>query len=144
MGTPFTTIYAAAVFRFTDPRLVELFDEYKEEILCQYLYSACADFVDICAYDLTDIDTATQSFNARLDNKCIEILAAGVAFYWLSAQTLDERLLKNKMSTKDYTFFSPANLLASMTELRSQVEHAYRMAIINYSYEIGDIEHPGA
>lgn len=143
MATPFTDIYARAVFRFTDPRIVELYASVDEQILRKYLQSAEADYTDSCKYDLTDISSDGTQYNATLDNRSCEVLAAGLAFYWLSSCVLNQRLFRNGLSTKDYSQFSPGNLLGELSKLREAVGRDYRHAIIDDSFANGDMSKPG-
>ena len=43
------------------------------------------------------------------------------------------------MSTKDYTYFSPANLLRESQTLRDSLRKEYRDRIVQYTYHHGDI-----
>ena len=139
MATPYTDIYERAVFRFSDTSLLQLTDEDKENILEKYLYSACARFKNVCRVDLMDRDESLKQFNADLDDEVIEILALGVAYYWLSAKVMRVELLRNTMSTKDFTTFSNANLLREATALRDAVQSEFVGAINTYSYYDGTI-----
>ena len=139
MATSFSVIYDRAVFRFQDSDWLKLFDSDKEEILRRYLYGAQAEFQPICLIDLSDRDDETQQYNQTLDEECIEILSLGVAVYWLSSKVMNLDLLRNAMSTKDYSFFSPANLLKEAHALLKSFKSEYRNRVIEYSYNHGDI-----
>lgn len=139
MATPYSDVYERAVFRFSDASLLQLTDEDKESILEKYLNSACARFKNVCRVDLMDRDESLKQFNADLDDEVLEILALGVAYYWLSSKVLRVELLRNTMSTKDFTTFSNANLLREATALRDAVRDEFIGAINAYSYYDGSI-----
>ena len=86
-----------------------------------------------------DRDESLKQFNADLDDEVLEILALGVAYYWLSSKVLRVELLRNTMSTKDFTTFSNANLLREATALRDAVRDEFIGAINAYSYYDGSI-----
>lgn len=139
MGTPYSCIFERAIFRVSDVKMARLNDEDKKFVLGKYMRSAISDFCNKCKSDLTDRDEEGECFNVDLTEEEQEILALGISYYWLSAQILNGDLLKNKLSTKDYTYFSPANLVRETNTLRNDVRTEYRHRIINYTYDHGDL-----
>lgn len=134
MPTKFEEIYGRALFKFTDHSFLSTCIELKEAVLQKYLLSAIVDFQHSCKVDLNNYNIAKQEFNIELDNEIIEILSLGIAFHWLSAQALNRQLLKNIIHNKDYTSYSPANLLKEIRTLRDEVEKEYRGKINTYSF----------
>ena len=139
MATPYSAIYERAIYKFADTSLLKLTDEEKESILEQYLISAVVRFQNACRVDLTNRNDDIKAFNETLDDECIEILALGVAFYWLSSKVMRIELLRNTMSTKDFTTFSNANLLKEAAVLRDTVKKEFIAAINTYTYYGGVI-----
>ena len=139
MGTLYSTIYQKALFRIKDYSLAELSEEEVSRILNFYLNSAISDFSPLCKENLKQSPDAPESFEDELSAEVQEILALGISFYWLSAQVLNEDVLRNSLSTKDYTYFSPANLLREMQTLRDEVRKEYRQKMYIYTYRQGDI-----
>lgn len=137
MATPFEEIYARASFRFTDFDMLLLDFNQRFEILGQYLKMAEADFKKTCPYDLSSKDIYAGEYTEDLDDEAIEILSMGVAYYWLCRKLLNSDLLRNSMSTKEYTFFSNANLVREVTEMKNDLEKTYKQKIIEYSYYNG-------
>lgn len=139
MPTSYSDIYRRAIFRFKDDRFVCMNDADIDEVLRAFLNSALSDFEPLCQIDLSDRDEDAAQFNQELDNECMEILSAGIAYYWLSAQLFNKELLQNRLSTKDYTYFSPANLLRESQTMRNEARKEYRDLITKYTYRHGDI-----
>ncbi len=79
-------------------------------------------------------------FVEDLSHTEIEILGLGVAYYWLRACNLDDRLLKNRLNSKDYSYFSPAMLLKEVGELRNNIEMDYFGKMSTFSYNNSDIQ----
>lgn len=139
MATPFNEIYGRAIFRFTDHNFLKQDIQTREDALENYLVSAKTDFLRICKVDLSDCDFETKQFNSDLDDEVIEILALGVAYYWLSYKALDSKALRNVMNSRDYYYYSPANLLKEVQTLRKTLRNEFRSSMYRYSYANGDI-----
>ena len=139
MGTPYTAVYEKALFRFRDYSFPALNEVDVSGVLKFYLNSAISDFAPICKEDLSVDSAESTAFKSDLSEEVQEILALGISFYWLSAQVLNEDLLRNSLSTKDYTYFSPANLLREAQALRDSVRKEYRDKMNLYTYRHGDI-----
>lgn len=139
MATPFSDVFKRAVYRFKDYDYLRLSDDQVHEVMAAFLNAAIADFAPVCLVDLYDIDETLAQFNNDLSMEVQEILALGIAYHWTSARILDQELLRNSMSTKDYTYFSPANLLRESQTLRDSLRKEYRDRITQYTYHHGDI-----
>ena len=138
-GTSFEEIYDRALSRFRDYTWLKYSDEDKAFLLRNYLAMAQADFAPMCSEDLDDYDEEAGRYNITLSNEVISILAVGISYYWLDARIMNSEVLRNYMSTKDYTYFSPANLLREMTTLRTQAWDEYQHRMIRYTYHEADI-----
>lgn len=139
MATPFADIYARAIFRFADYEFLKQDIETRESILEQYLFSAKVEFQRVCHVDLNDYDMTKKQFNQDLDDEIIEILSLGIAFYWLSYKALNSELLKNVLNSKDYYYYSPANLLKEVQTLRKTIRDEFRGKMRQYSYNNNSI-----
>lgn len=134
MATNFTDIYARAIFRFADYKFLEQDTDVREGVLEKYLLSAKTEFQRICKVDLDDYDLENKQFNHDLGDEEIEILSLGVAFYWLSYKALNSELLKNVLNSKDYYYYSPANLLKEIQTLRQTLRDEFDSRMRKYSY----------
>lgn len=139
MATPFSDIYDRALYKFSDTDFLKYTDTLKESTMRHFLYSAQSDFEKICEYDLSDTDENLKQYNVTLDNDSIEILSLGIAFYWVSAKTLNNELMKNRLKLSEYSFFSPEALLGTITELRDTIGAEFRGKMIQYSYTHNDV-----
>ena len=139
MATPFTDIYARAVFRFADYEFLKQDIDTRHAVLERHLFSAKTDFQRICKIDLGSYDMELGQFNETLDDEVIEILSLGIAFYWLSYKSLNSELLKNVLNSKDYYYYSPANLLKEIQTLRKTLRDEFNRKMRKYSYNDTDI-----
>lgn len=139
MATPFRDIYERAVFRFRDYDSLKLTPVRYKEVLQKYLLMAIADIKKTGDESLTQYDLDAEQFNSDLNDECVELLALGISYHWLSAKILDSEKLRNSMSTKEYSFFSPANLLRESQDLLASIRKEFTEAVMNYTYYNGDI-----
>ena len=73
MSTQYSTIYDAAVSRFSDYDLVALDEFEREEVLLRYMKSACSDFRRACKFNLDDRDEQAGSVQHRRKNRSADI-----------------------------------------------------------------------
>lgn len=106
----------------------------REAVLEKYLFSAKTEFQKVCKVDLSQYDRELQQFDVDLGDEEIEILSLGIAYYWLSARTLNSENLKNRLNSKDYYYYSPANLLKEVQTLRKTVRDEFYSRMRQYSY----------
>lgn len=136
--TSFSEIFERAMFQIRDKSLLHLNIEDREHVLMNHMFAAMSDFQRSCRIDLP-YDIESMSFEVKLGNEEIEILALGTATYWLKSRAHDENVLHNRLYTKDYNFFSPANLLREINNLLKITEDKFRKSIVEYSYMHSDL-----
>ena len=137
MATTFMDIYERAIFRFMDYDFMRLDVQDREDILDRYLFSAIGE-LSVVIPAVANFDRDTKSFEDDFDNEVIELLALGVDYYWFSAKLQNSEILRNSLSTKDFTYFSPANLMRELRNVRNDLKAEYKSAIAIYSYNHGD------
>lgn len=138
--TKFSEIFDRAAFRVSDYDFCRMTNSIKNAIFEKYLNSARVDFQPHCSVNLSDIDYETKAFNIDLSEEIQEILALGIAYYWLSGKTIRSDLLKNKVYQKDYATFSPANLLKEIQTLRKEIKQEFYSKIKEYGYRNSNLE----
>ena len=136
--TTFSEVFERAMFQFRDRSLIHLNIEDRERVLMNYMFAGMNDFQRVCQIDLP-YNTATMSFGVKLGHEELEILALGTATYWLKSRAHDEVVLHNRLYNKDYSFFSPANLLREINSLLKITEDKFRKSIVEYSYMHSDL-----
>jgi hypothetical protein len=73
-------------------------------------------------------------FNETLDNEEQWILAHGMILSWQSSRLNHQKLLKDRLTSKDFKSFSPAMLLDKMILLRQQSLTEMRRLTVSYSF----------
>ena len=137
MATTFMDIYKRAIFRFQDYDFMRLDIQDREDILDRYLLSAIGE-LSVVIPETAKYDWETKTFESDFDNEVIELLALGLDYYWFSAKMQNSEILRNSLSTKDFTYFSPANLMRELRNVRNDLKNEYKSAIAIYSYNHGD------
>ena len=139
MGTPFENIYARCRGRIRDYDKEGYTDEMFAQAEQDLLEVAIDDFSDICIQDLTDYEIELQEFNIELSRKEQSILALSMIVHWLEPYVYNSDALKNAMSTKDFSVFSPAKLLEQMKDLLQQSERKLKAEMNGYSFRVNKV-----
>jgi len=143
MATQYSDVYNSFLGKITDYDLPKFDDTDKEEILYGYMKSACVNFKNVCKVDLSDRDEVLKQFNLNLDDEIIDIITESMIVEWLKPKVLSTENLKNCLSTKDFSLFSPANLLKEMREILTYSRNNARSLINNYSFIHADFKELG-
>lgn len=139
MATPFEVIHTRAIAKLTDYDMLKLDPSIREQILNEYLRSAQMEFQRLCKEDLSDRDDALAQYNQDLSDEVVEILATGEAYYWLCPKVLNTENLYNVLNTKDFSMYSPANLLKELQALRDAMWKDFKRKMYEYTYRTADI-----
>lgn len=138
MATPFEDVFSSFLMKVSDYELLDLDEETTEKVLVNLLTLAVARFNQVCVKDLTNTQSG-DSFVDDLSVEEIDILSEIMVENWIKPKIYNLDLFKNRLSTKDFTTFSPANLLNSVRET-FKLSHERAESLINkYSYQVNDI-----
>lgn len=137
--TSFESIYARCRTRIRDYDKEGYTDELFQQMERDLLDAAIDDFADICVQDLTNLDDELEQFNIELSRKEQSILALSMIVHWLEPYVYNSDALKNVMSTKDFSLFSPANLLEKMTDLLQMSNRRLSAEMNLYSFKINNV-----
>lgn len=138
--TYYDEVYENFKDKITDPDLLVYTAEIQEEILEALLLKACSRFKRVCAIDLSDRDDILKGFNVDLDDETMDILSEIMVEYWLKPYVNNVDNLRNTLNTKDFSSFSPANLLNAIQNTYDTSCKRSNSEINKYSFIYGDIE----
>ena len=143
MATLYTTIYDEALAKMREYAFLAMEDEEIYDALTPFLRNAEADFARISVEDLanvvTDVNQKAIGYVDDLSQESIEILALGIVCHWTTSYVADADKWRNALGTKDFTVFSPANLLNVTKETRDNFLLEYHDRINRYSYLHGNL-----
>lgn len=138
--TAYTTIYNSFLDKVNDYDLVDMTAELAQTSMRGWLNQAVVRFLESCKKDLTQ--TEEGGFTEDLDFMEIDILTEGMVEAWLKPIRNNLDLLRNALSTKDFTTFSPANLLDKVNDTYSMAHANFLSRIKEYSFirnDVGDL-----
>lgn len=138
--TAYTTIYNSFLDKVNDYDLADMTAELAQTSMRGWLNQAVVRFLESCKKDLTQ--TEEGGFTEDLDLMEIDILTEGMVEAWLKPMRNNLDLLRNALSTKDFTTFSPANLLDKVNDTYSMAHANFLSRIKEYSFirnDVGDL-----
>lgn len=138
-GTSYEEIYSRYRSRVKNYELLDYDSATQLAVQQDLLEMAIDDFSDICKQNLLDRDDDLASFNITLTNQEKKILSTSMILHYVEPHVYDTDAFRNAMSTKDFSFFSPANLLEQMHSLLDKLTHQLQGEINIYSFRQADI-----
>lgn len=140
MATAFTDVYSSFLDKVNDYDLADMVEADAQEFMRGLLNQAVIRFLESCKKDLTQTDNS--GFIEDLDLMEIDILTEGMIEAWLKPIRNNLDLLRNSLSTKDFTTFSPANLLDKVNNTFTMAHANFLSRIKEYSFirnDVGDL-----
>lgn len=144
MSIPYDTFIGAFLNKISEFELLQLDDNSRAEIVDGYLRRAVIAFRKNCKYDLFSTgDDSTREFlvdipDSDLD-ELVEIISEGMVVQWLKPYVYQQELLQNVLNTRDFTQYSPAELLMRVGNAYAKAQKDYTQMIREYSYNHGDL-----
>lgn len=139
MKTSYEEIFDRFIGKITDHQFLSLPEEDINELCIKYLKSAITKFTK-CKKDLTDRNDVVQVFNFELDEIEQEILATLMVVEWLTPQVYNILNTRQFLGDKDYKFYSQANHLKELTNLRDSMIEESERAITSYTWKQDEME----
>ncbi len=137
MATDFSVVYGSFLSKVTDTDLSDMTEENANSVMSDLLKQATVKFSESCKKDLSDV--TTTGFVSDLDDYEVDILSELMVEAWYKPHINYTDLLRNKLSTKDFTTFSPANLQKENRESYELAHKRARSMINEYSFRMNNI-----
>lgn len=137
MATDFSVVYGSFLSKVTDTDLSDMTEEDANSVMSDLLKQATVKFSESCKKDLSDV--TTTGFVGDLDDYEVDILSELMVEAWYKPHINYTDLLRNKLSTKDFTTFSPANLQKENRESYELAHKRARSMINEYSFRMNNI-----
>ncbi len=140
MGTRYEDIFASFKDNITDTDLVAFSDSLQIEMLTAIMNKAISKCRRICKeVDLLEKDDELLEFRTNVPDDIIDIIIEWMIVYWLRPYLNNIENLRNSLSTKDFSFFSPANLLEKISNTYELARKNARSLTNEYSYVHADM-----
>jgi len=140
MATPYSDVINSFLGKITDYELPKFLLTEKETIVYGYMFTSCSKFKRLCKVDLSDRDDTEKQFNEDLDDEIIDIITETMIVEWLKPKLYSLENLRNVLNTKDFTQFSPANLLDKIQATYKEAKLESKRMMNNYSHYHGKVD----
>ena len=137
MATDFSVVYGSFLSKVTDTDLSDMTEEDANSVMSDLLKQATVKFSESCKKDLSDV--TTTGFVSDLEDYEVDRLSELMVEAWYKPHVNYTDLLRNKLSTKDFTTFSPANLQKENRESYELAHKRARSMINEYSFRMNNI-----
>lgn len=141
MGTPYTEIVDNFIKMITEYKLTQLIEEDRDAWIISLMNSAMAKFQRTNPEKLARLDD-TQFVN-ELDDEEIDIICNLMIVEWLKPYLFSVDNLENLMTTKDWSEYSPANLLRQIRETYDLARLESKRMVKNYTYTLRKFKRGG-
>jgi len=140
-NTTYGTVFAEFKDKITDPDLITFAEDLQTEMLIAYMKKAIGKCKRIIkTADLSNRDDELMEFSVEIPDEVMDIITEWMTVFWLQPYVNNIENLKNNLSTKDFSVFSPANLLEKIGD-RYDIARKHARSLTNeYSYIIADMK----
>lgn len=144
MSVPYDLFTEAFLNKITEFDLLELDAFSQTAIVDGYMKKALSDFQYVCKYDFTTTsDDAERIFDIEVSgidlNDIVNVVSEGMVVYWLKPYIYKQQLLNNVLNTRDFSVYSPAELLRQVRAVYKDAQSDFTQMIREYSFNHGDL-----
>lgn len=144
MGVPYDVFAGAFLAKISEYSFLSLAEEDRTEIVDGFMKRALSAFRKNCKYDLfTTGNDTTRTFSVDIPEadltEIADIVSEGMVSQWLKPYVNKQENLENVLNTKDFTTYSPAELLMRVGNAYAKAQKDYTSMIREYSYNHGDL-----
>lgn len=127
----------------TEYTFIRVPEENRTVIVDGYMKRALPRFAKVCKHDLTVFDDESRSFSSDIPadavDEIVDIVSEGMLEQWMKPYVYRQENLENVLNTRDFTTYSPAELLLRIGNAYAKVQRDYTNMIREYSYSHGDL-----
>lgn len=143
MSVSYDVFAGAFLSKITEYNFIQLDDFDRNFIIDEYMKRSIAGFNNVCKYDLSSYDDIIRELyvdipQSELD-EIVDIVSEGMLVQWMKPYVYRQENLENVLNTKDFTTYSPAELLLRISNAYAKVQKDYTNMIREYSYNHGDL-----
>lgn len=144
MSVPYDVFIGAFLQKVTEHDFAKMDAYDRDKIVDGYMKRAIASFRKICKYDLsTTADDITREFDVDIPaedlDEIADIISEGMLVQWMKPYTYKQEGLESLLNTKDFTGYSPAELLMRIGEAHKTAMKNFMDMKREYSYNHGDL-----
>lgn len=144
MNISYDAFTGSFLSKISEYRFLNIPDEDRTSTIDGYMKRAITAFGKICKYNLTSsADDNAREFKVDIPeediDELLDIVSDGMIVQWLKPYVYKQELLENTLNTRDFSSYSPAELLYRVGEAYRKAQKDYTQAIREYSYNNGKL-----
>lgn len=144
MSVPYDKFAEAFLAKITEYDFVNMKDFERNNLIDGYMKRAIAAFRHINPYDLSSTaDDNIREFNVDIPaeeiDELVDIISEGMLAQWMKPYTYKQENLEMALNTRDFTTYSPAELLNRISSAYAKVQKDFVSMMREYSYNHGDL-----
>lgn len=144
MGVSYDVFTGAFLSKISEYELLCVSNDHRTEIVDGYMKRAISAFRKNCRYVFIPAgDDTGRVFDIEIDDadlhEIADIISEGMVVQWLKPYVYQQELLQNVLNTRDFTQYSPAELLLRVGNAYNQAQKNFTQMIREYSYNHGDL-----
>lgn len=144
MSVPYDKFTEAFLAKITEYDFVNMKDFERNNLIDGYMKRAIAAFRHINPYDLSSTaDDNIREFNVDIPaeeiDELVDIISEGMLAQWMKPYTYKQENLEMALNTRDFTTYSPAELLNRISSAYAKVQKDFVSMMREYSYNHGNL-----
>jgi len=144
MSVPYDVFTDAFLSKITEFDFVNMDAFDRTATIDGYMKRAIASFKKVCKYDFsTTADDAVREFDVDVEvedlDELADIISEGMLVQWMKPFTYKQEGFESVMNTKDFTTYSPAELLMRIGNAYAAARKDFTNMMREYSYNHGDL-----
>jgi hypothetical protein len=150
MTIPYDTFKGAFLSKITEYELYNMYDSGDDDVAdaivdgCMKRTVSNSMFKKVFGIDfLGNADDDSRAFNVDIKedalDEIVDIVSEGMVEHWLKPYLYNQENLQNILNTRDYTMYSPAELILRIGNAHKQAHANYVHLIREHSYNVGDL-----
>lgn len=142
MNTSYETVFNEFKDKITDSDLITFVESLQTEMLVAYMNKAISRCGRVTnkVVDLSLRDDELMEFSVEIPYEVMDIITEWMTVFWLQPYVNNLENLRNNLSTKGFSVFSPANLLEKVGNRYDTARKQARSLTNEYSYIIADMK----
>ena len=144
MSVPYDLFTGAFLSKITEFDILQLVEEDQTAIVDGFMHRALNNFKHMCKYDfITTRDDDNRIFDVEVSGKdldeIVDIISEGMVVQWLKPYLYKQTLLRNVLNTRDFTVYSPAELLKQVRATYEKSQKDFTQMMREYSFNHGNL-----
>lgn len=145
MSVSYDLFAEAFLEKITEYDLLRLDEDDQVAIVDGFMKKALSEFNYVCQYDFFDhADDSERTFDVEVSGadlyEIVNIVSEGMVVAWLKPYIYKQQLLSNVLNTRDFSVYSPAELLKQVRATYEKAQKDFIQMIREYSFNHGNLK----